>query len=227
MINFYQNKGIKKYLTQSVNPHFDDTQIKVDTRILVIGSSGSGKTNLLMNYIKLSPMTFSHIHIVFKTFEPLYELLQEKLKESGGVTFYDDINKLPNLDDIQQEKGDQQLVVFDDQINESKKLNTKVAEYFIRGRKKNLTMFFISQSFFKIPKLIRQQMQYLLLLKMSSGKDLRLIVSDFALGLEIDQLQEIYKDATKQQFNFLKIDIDEGNPDHKFSLNFKDFYKIL
>jgi hypothetical protein len=177
-----------------------------------------------MNYIKLSPNTFSHIHVVFKTFEPLYELLKE---HCDGVTFYDDINKLPDLEKIQKEKGEQQLVVFDDQINESKKLNTKVAEYFIRGRKKNLTMFFISQSFFKIPKLIRQQMQYLLLLKMSSGKDLRLIVSDFALGLDIDQLQEIYKDATKIQFNFLKINIDEGDPNKKFSLNFNDFYDIV
>ena len=226
MINFYENKGIKKYLTKSDNPHFEETQIKVDTRILIIGSSGSGKTNLLMNYIKLSPNTFSHIHVVFKTFEPLYELLKEKLAESHGVTFYDDINKLPDLEKIQKEKGDQQLIVFDDQINESKKLNTKVAEYFIRGRKKNLTMFFISQSFFKIPKLIRQQMQYLCLLKMSSGKDLRLIVSDFALGLEIDQLQEIYKNATKEQFNFSKINIDEGDANKKFSLNFKDFYSI-
>jgi hypothetical protein len=225
MINFYENKGIKKYLTKSDNPHFETTQIKVDTRILIIGSSGSGKTNLLLNYIKSSPNTFCHIHIVFKTFEPLYELLKEKLEK--GISFYDDIDKLPNLEEIQKEKGDQQLVVFDDQINESKKLNEKVAEYFIRGRKKNLTMFFISQSFFKIPKIIRQQMQYLLLLKMSSGKDLRLIVSDFALGLEIDELQKIYKDATKEQFNFLKINIDEGNENKKFSKNFNEFYNII
>ena len=200
--------------------------MNIDTRILIIGSSGSGKTNLLMNYIMLCPNTFQHIHVVFKSFEPLYELLKDKLEKSGGITFYDDINKLPNLDQIQEDKDDQQLVVFDDQINEKDKLNGKVSEYFIRGRKKHLTMVFIAQSFFKIPKIIRQQMQYLLILKLSSARDLRLIISDFSIGSNVDEIQAIYKDATNERFNFLKIDIDQQNDNKRLSKNFKDFYEL-
>ena len=47
-------------------------------------------------------------------------------------------------------------------------------------------------------------MSYLVLLKVSSGKDLRLIMSDFALGSSLDDLQKLYKDATKVSIDFLK-----------------------
>ena len=199
--------------------------MKIDTRILLIGSSGSGKTNLLLNYIALCQNTFQHIHVIFKSFEPLYELLRDKLEKSGGVTFYDDINKLPDLDKIQIEKDDQQLVIFDDQINEKEKLNGKVAEYAIRGRKKRITMIFIAQSYFKIPKIIRQQIQYLMILKLSSVRDLRLILSDFGTG-KVDEMEQIYIDATKQQFDFFKIDVDQQDDNKKFSKNFTDFYTL-
>ena len=51
--NFYETKTLKKYLLNSKNPGFDQTQMKINTRILIIGSSGSGKTNCLFNYLKL------------------------------------------------------------------------------------------------------------------------------------------------------------------------------
>jgi hypothetical protein len=69
-------------------------------------------------------------------------------------------------------------------------------------------------------------MSYLVLLKVSSGKDLRLIMSDFALGMSLDDLQNIYKDATKVPMDFLKIDVGSGNPNKKFSKNWKDFYQV-
>ena len=197
----------------------------IDSRVLVIGASGVGKTNWLNNYIYLSPNTFSHIHIVFKEFEPLYEYLRDELK--GKITFYDELHKLPDLKEIRKnrDKDEEQLVVIDDYIHEIEKY-PKVKELFIRGRKCNLSTIFISQSYFKIPKIMRSQMSYLVLLKVSSGKDLRLIMSDFALGSSLDDLQKLYKDATKVSMDFLKIDVGSGDANKKFSKNWKDFYQI-
>lgn len=226
MINFYETKGVKKYLTKKDNPSFVNTQMDIDSRILVIGASGQGKTNWLNNYIYLSPNTFSHIHIVFKEFEPLYEYLRDSLK--GKITFYDDLNKLPDLKEIRKnrDKDDEQLVVIDDWIAEIHKY-PKIVDFAIRCRKCNITFIFIAQSYFKIPKPIRSQMTYLILLKVSSGKDLRLIMGDFALGLELDELQDIYKDATKIKMkDFMKIDVNSGEANKKFSKNWKDFYEV-
>jgi hypothetical protein len=225
MINFYETKAVKKYLNKKDNPSFDNTQIALNSRILVIGASGTGKTNWLLNYILFSPNTFSHIHVAFKEFEPLYEALRDNLK--GKITFYDDLFKLPDVKEIRKnrDKDEEQLVIIDDYIHEIEKY-PKVKELFIRGRKCNLTTIFISQSYFKIPKIMRSQMSYLVLLKVSSGKDLRLIMSDFALGNSLDDLQHIYKDATKIPMDFLKIDVGSGNPNKKFSKNWKDFYEV-
>ena len=50
------------------------------------------------------------------------------------------------------------LIVFDDMIADminNKKLNPIVTELFIRGRKLNISIFFITQSYFKVPKDVR------------------------------------------------------------------------
>ena len=124
----------------------------MNSRILIVGQSGSGKTNALFSYIYNSPNTFSHIHVAFKEFEPLYEALRDNLK--GKITFYDDLYKLPDLKEIRKnrDKNEEQLVVIDDYIHEIEKYS-KVKELFIRGRKCNLTTIFISQNYLKFPKL--------------------------------------------------------------------------
>ena len=118
------------------------------------------------------------------------------------------------------------LLVFDDQVAE--KNQNKIEEYFIRGRKigGGITMCYLSQSFFAIPTLIRRQFNYVIILKLSGKGDLNLILSNYALGIEVDQIIDLYKNATKDKFNFLKIDIENRDDNRKFSHNFIDFYKI-
>ena len=53
-----------------------------------------------------------------------------------------------------------------------------------------------------------------------------MILSNYALGIEVDQILDLYKNATKDKFNFLKIDIENRDDNRKFSHNFIDFYKI-
>ena len=227
MINFYEHPKIKKYLTKEKNPHFKDHQIKLNTRTLVIGSSGSGKTNFLLNFLKLSPSTFNHIHLVLKqSDEPLYQLLINSMKPED-ITVYTSIDKLPELDALPKLPEDQDIVIFDDQLADQKGLKgTKMGDYFIRSRKKNITLFFLAQTFYDIPKLIRCQMTYLIIIKVSNDDDLKLIVRNFQLGVDLKKLTDMYKSATKNKFDFFKIDVLTGEEDIKFSHNFKDFFKI-
>ena len=117
-------------------------------------------------------------------------------------------------------------MVFDDQVNE--KNQDIIKELMIRGRKigKGLTMCYLSQSFFKIPKIVRLQFSHLILLKLSSNRDLNLILSDYSLGVNREELANIYKDATRDKFHFLKISIDEPDNNKKFSHNWTDFYSV-
>jgi hypothetical protein len=61
---------------------------------------------------------------------------------------------------------------------------------------------------------------------MSGQKDLKQIIQNYSLGLDADEIVKLYKDATKDKFNFLKISTEERNDNKIFSKNFTGFYKI-
>lgn len=222
--NFYEHQGMKEFLTSTPNPCFDSHHINVPFRMLVVAASGGGKTTFLLNLINKMQNTFLHLHIVYKCSEPIYEFLEKKLT-ARKVSFYTKMSDLPTVDNMPN-KGKSQLVVFDDQINEISKTQQMISEFFIRGRKKMLSMAYLTQSYFKVPKIIRLNINYLILLKLSSDRDLKLIVSDYGLGVDVEDLYKIYKNATTTKFNFLKIDIDESDNNKKFSHNWTGFYKI-
>ena len=228
LINFYEKPATKKYLNTSKNPGFDDTQMKINSRTMIIGSSGSGKTLALLNYIALCKNTFHAIYICTKMEEPLYQLLYDTMKKTGRVhILYNELSKLPPVDDIREKKEDATLVVFDDYVCDKKAMKSSlIADYFIRGRKQNVTCVFLTQSYFEVPKLYRSQMQYIILLKISSFRDLKLIFSDFQFGDDKDAFVRIYNEATGEFPNFLKISIDEQDFDKKFSKNFTDFFRV-
>ena len=59
-----------------------------------------------------------------------------------------------NIDDYNPDKENKILIAFDDMIEDmihDKKLNSVATELFIRGRKLNISLAFITQSYFKVP----------------------------------------------------------------------------
>ena len=66
-------------------------------------------------------------------------------------------NVYKNIDDYSPDKENKILIVFGDMVADmihNKKLNSIVAELFIRGKKLNITLVFITQSYFKVPKML-------------------------------------------------------------------------
>jgi hypothetical protein len=60
-------------------------------------------------------------------------------------------------------------------------------------------------------------------LKLSGAKDMK---QNYSLGLDANEIVKLYKDATKENFNFLKIAVEERDDNKRFSHNFTGFYKI-
>ena len=221
-INFYDLKALKEMNPKSYNPGFPTTDIEIPSRLILQGSSGSGKTSILMNYIYKTNDTWAHIYIVTKSSEPLYDYLEKQLKYKNIDIFYD-ISKLPLPKDLPNPE-EQKLVIFDDCV--SMKNQSTIVDYFIYGRKKNITSFYLSQSYYGIPKAIRAQCSYLLIVKVSQKRDLNLILSDSGGLIEKDELRRLYDDATKEKFNFLKINLNTSDMNRKFSKNFTEFYLL-
>ena len=222
--NFYNHSGVKKLLPAPIkNPTFDQTQITVPSRIGVIAPSGSGKSTWILNYIARSSGTFGHIILVHKQDETLYDYLRNSIG-SKNITMYKKLTDLPSPDNLGM--NDKAVLLILDDIVVDKKQEI-LENYFIRGRKIGLgiTICYLSQSYYDIPKIIRKNMNYIIILKLSGERELTTILRNYSLGLEPKELMAIYKDAVKTQFNFLKVSV--NSPDNKkFSKNWNFYYKV-
>jgi len=196
----------KRFLQNAYNPNYELHKLKLPFRMCVVAPSGSGKTNFVINLLRLFSAgdgTFSSVTILTKNAdEPLYNWLKDKVPQ---ISIQEGLSKMPKLDDY--DKKENHLLVFDDLVL-SKDLSM-VENVYIRGRKLGVSVIFISQSYFKIPKMIRLNTNYMVLLKIPSNRDLNMILSEVGIGLTKEELMRIYDYATSEKFSPLIIDCDE------------------
>ena len=91
--------------------------------------------------------------------EPIYQMLKENLKDDLTL---DRIENVPGIDE--QKSYGQCLVIFDDFLAEGKHVLQKLVEYATISRKYNYSCVFLTQNFYSVPKVLREQITYLSLL---------------------------------------------------------------
>ena len=137
-------------------------------RILIIGGSGSRKTNTLFNLIN-ERNDIDKIYLYARDLnEPKYKILIKKCKDAG-IKHLNDPNAFiecsntmddvyENINDYNPSRKRKILIVFDDMIADimtNKKFQAIIKELFIRCRKLNISLAFITQSYFSVPKDVR------------------------------------------------------------------------
>jgi len=207
IVNMYERMP-KEFLDKVDNPNFHLHNFKLPFRMCIVAPSGSGKTNFLINLLKVFSCgekgSFSTINIITKNKdEPLYKWITNKCDQ---IVIKEGLSNTPKLDDFDKEKN--HLVVWDDLVL-SKDLSM-VENYYIRARKLNCSVIFISQSYFKIPKIIRNNCSYMVLLKLSGNREVNIILSEFGLGITKEELIQLYEYATQEKFSPLVIDMEES-----------------
>lgn len=232
--NFYECAKAKKYLRTIDNPSFDRTHIGYGSRIIIVGTTNAGKTNALLNFIAESPDSFKGIIIVNRgQKEPLYEMLEDELGKTGSVDFFT-IQNLPLPEEINASMedpiNDHYLVVFDDLVADmkgDKKVAKKVENFCIYGRKANLTMVVLTQSWYDTPGLIRKQVSHCLLMNVANKGDFGRIANDFGnLGASKNQIRDMYRYCMKTPLNWLKLDLKTRFDNEKFSSGWTDFFGV-
>ena len=132
-----------------------------------------------------------------------------------------------NINDYNPDKENKILIVFDDTIADmihNKKLNSIVTELFIRGRKLNISLLFITQSYFKVPKDVRLNTTHFLIMKIPDKRELQQISINHSSNINTKDFIKIYKKSTDEPYSFLVNDstLSSENP-----LRFrKKFYNI-
>ena len=135
-------------------------------RILIVGGSGSGKTNALLNLINNQPNIDQRP--IKDPYELKYQYLINKREKVGSKHFNDPKAFIELSNDLQDvytpiehynpNKKRKILIVFDDMIADlinNKTFNSVLTEFFIRVRKLNISIVFITKSYFKVRKNVR------------------------------------------------------------------------
>ena len=215
MINFdeYTNKNKRKHNPNW--PYIPDHPY----RILIIGGSGSGKTNTLLSLINNQP-DINKIYLYAKgPYEDKYQFLIKKSKSIGLKRFNDpkafieysnDMHDVyNNINDYNLDKENKILMVFDDVIADmmnNKKLNSIVTKLFIRGRKLNISLVFITQSYFKVPKDVRLNTTHFFIIKILNKRELQQIAISHSSDIDFKDFINVYKKCTDKPYSFLVHD---------------------
>ena len=109
------------------------------------------------------------------------------------------------------------LIVFDDMIADimaNKKFQSIIKELFIRCRKLNISLAFITQSYFSVPKDVRLNSTHYLIMKINNKRELKNIATNHSADIDYQDFMKIYRKCTKEPFSFLTIDttLPSSNP---------------
>ena len=223
MIDFDEYTNVNKKDHNSNWPYIPDHPY----RILIIGGSGTGKTDALLNLIN-NQQGIDKIYLYAKDpYEDKYQYLINK-RESVGLKHFNDPKAFieysndmhdvyKNINNYNPNKEKKILIVFDDMIADmisNKKLNSIVTELFIRCRKLNISLVFISRSYFKVPKDVRNNSTHVFIMMIPNKRELQQIAINHSSDINTKDFINIYKKCSDKPYSFLVIDttLPSNNP---------------
>jgi len=223
IVNFYDKLGIKgAVLPKTWKKHHMFNK----SHCLVIGGTGSGKSNALINYISRSSGEFYKIIVCSfsTTDEPLYNMLEE----TGKIELISDIEEVPDLEEFDDEHKDKpKLIVFDDFLNLQKKDMKKIAKYLIAGRKFGFSVWLMAQDYVSVPKILVRNINYFIIFKINDNISLNNIIRNHNVSDTDPSIIKATCSLCTQTFgDFFMIDMKTGNLKERFRKNFLNFLDL-
>ena len=175
-------------------------------RILIVGGSGSEKSNALLSLIRHETLNIDRFYLYVKDpFESKYQILIngrekvgiKKLKNPKSFIDYsqriDDVYE--NLKYYNQTKKRRVLIVFDNMIVdiESNKKSSPT-NFFLTGRKLNISFVFILQCYFKVPKTIGLNATHYFIMKIPNKRKLQEIALNYSCDIYFKDFMKLNKD---------------------------------
>ena len=173
-------------------------------RVLIIRGSGSGETNALLNLInEQNDIDKSYLY-ARDISEPKYEYLIKKRKDAGIKNLNDPnafIQCFNSMDDVFENIHDYNpsrrrkvLIDFDYMIADimaNKKFQATIKELFIRCRKQNISLVFITESYFSVPKDVRLNSRHYLIMKINNKRELQNISINHSADIDNNDFMKI------------------------------------
>ena len=179
-------------------------------RILKIGGSGSGKTDALLSLINNQPDIDKIYLYAQDPYEAKYQYLINK-RETTGINHFNDpkafIEYSNNMQDVYKNIDEYNVnkvrkILIADMID-NKKLNSIVTDLFIRGRKLNIPLVFITQLYFEVSNNFRLNFTQLFIMKIPNKRELQEIALNPSSDINSKNFIKIYKKYTTEPYCFL------------------------
>ena len=196
------------------------------------------RTNTLLHLIdNLHPIDTIYLYAK-DIHEPKYEYLINKREQAGiknlndpnaFIEYSDDMNDvLDDINDYIKNREKQVLIVFDDMIADieyNKNFKRIIKELFYRARKINVSIVFITQSYFRALKDARLYSTHYILMKIGNKKELKRIAEEKSGHLDYKDFLEMYNYCTKDSYSFMTIDA-RPTATIPFKKNFNDIINL-
>jgi len=207
-------------------------------RMIIAGGSGSGKTLLTTNMI-LKYLNFDKLYIFAPSInQPAYLMLKDTfeqldnerkrivreynnkhkrhMKQPEPIASFNDSIKDFKLDDL--DKNEQHLIILDDMILDKKQDPMK--ELYVRGRHRCASIIYLTQSYYQVPKIIRQNASSVIIFNPTTKRELTLLHRDVGAGTELRDFVKTIEEALEEPYSFVKIDVATNNRKLRFTSSF-------
>ena len=210
------NMNRKKYNNKKKKIKFDDSVNKIEKPKI---DNVNNKNNIVSKHE-------NHRHIVIgpsnvgKTYYMLKVL--EKIDNQRPIHIITrSPNQYPNyktnneIKPINKYKGS--VVIFDDMLGA--KNSSQIDEFFTRGRHEDLDAYYISRSYFALPRQsIRNNSDILILFKQTL-RDVQSMYYDIgAYDMKYDEFKEMCHEAWDEKYNYLCIDMTKNKNEGKYCI---------
>ena len=110
-----------------------------------------------------------------------------------------------NIDDYKSSRKRKKLILLDDMIADimsTKKFQVIIKELFIRYRKLNIALAFITQSYFSVPKDVRLNSTHYLIMKTNNRKEFQNIAINHSVDIDYNNFVRVYRECTRKPYSF-------------------------
>ena len=225
IINWYSIPEVRRYLKPQHNPNKKYHNLSIPFMGVILGPTGSGKTQLVLSLIKCfsdklknkekSGTFYSIDYITSNKDEPLLDYLATK---SANIHIYEDLSEL-KIDE--KDKNKNHLIIFDDMC--VKKNQDIIMNAYVRARKRGCSCLYLTQDFYRCPPLIRKQSHYIFILRVNNMRELNFIMRTYCMMLTKEQMEYIYEYATSTPYSCLTIDTTTQDIYRKFRKGIIEF----
>ena len=227
------SKFHEKSMRQSNHaPYFPKTIFCV-----IAGATGCGKTNLIANFLLRDKiLDYSTVYIysptlhqpTYKYIKEYYQNLESHVKEKFGITvkvahFFDSDEEIK--DPTQLDPKQRHVMIFDDVMNADQ---SKIKDYFCRGRHNNVNVFYLCQSLHKIQKhCIRENANVFILFK-QDDKTLKYFHETHVSGdMDLKEFKTFCDEAWSAKHGFVVINLWEEAYCRRYIGNYGYIYTPL